>query len=155
MPNDYFHLAATIVEADKYFDISLAEIERELVSSGKFSHDTELVVDDNGDETAVNISIRLSWSTNPSSWSVAVLLHQKRIDCIDHEHKFCDIHGNLRSGWHRHTWDENLSSCEQQKVAIADLDGIQDIQRFLTIAFNLMRVTLNRNDYGSNELFIN
>ena len=155
MPNDLFHLAAEIIETAKYFDVSLQEIEWDLTDGGKFSRDSEIVLEDNGEEITAVVGLRVSSGGSQNGWTIALLLHQERIDGIDFEQRYIDYEGNQKSGWHRHLWDAATKSCKVRKMEVADLDNVGDLRQFLMIGFNLLGIVLNKADYGNPELPLN
>lgn len=152
MVKDYFHLAARIAAESKYFDISQAEIERQLEHSGKFKFEGELPLEDDGEEVTIPLHLHIASTNGPEAWSVAITLHSVRIDCIDRESKYRDVEGNDQTGWHRHLWDAASKSCEDHKVLVQDLGDEISLHDFLVRCFGLMRILLNRDDHGNYEL---
>lgn len=145
MPNDYFHLVPAIRDEQKYFDISLAEIVRE-VSHVKIAMSSELVIVQEGVELTIPISLRAS------KQSVALLLHDIRFDCIDHEARFEDCNGEKRNGWHRHVWDGTVRNCEKGKIHLPDFADDLPLEEVLRRSLSLMSVVLNADDNGNYEL---
>jgi hypothetical protein len=155
MARDYFHLVAQIIAEDKYFDVSLAEIERQLDYSGKFRFESESLLDNEGTEVTIPIRLYIGYTNGPEGWSVALVLHNVRVDCIDWEAKYRGIDGNNQSGWHRHQWDHASKTCSDRKIPIPDLNVEISLHEFLVRCFNLMAILLNRDDHGNHELRFN
>ena len=154
MPRDYFHLVQRIVEAEKYFDVSRAEIQRELEQSGEFAVETYLELDDgNGERVTVTIDLRISYKDGYRGWSAALLLHSERVDGIDFEARYTDVNGNPCSGWHRHLWNPETREAKIGKQPIGDLDDVNGCEEFLIRIFGLLRIRLNQADHGTYDLF--
>jgi hypothetical protein len=81
----------------------------------------------------------------PFCWQMAVVLYSSsvdgRIDCIDFEHQFEDVNGQLCSGFHRHEWDQADNSCERRKVALPTFNP-PDVAEFIRQGFELMNIKL-------------
>jgi len=155
MAKDYFNLVTQIVADEKYFDISQAEIERQLAHSGKFKFESEIILDDEGLEVTIPIHLHVGYTNGPEGWSVALVLHNERIDCIDWESRYHDPDGNRQDGWHRHVWDHASKTCQQRKIPIGDLNNEISLRDFLIRCFTLMGILLNRDDHGNPELQFN
>jgi hypothetical protein len=154
MPN-YFHLVAEIREEEKYFDISLNEIERQLRHSNKFKFEGELILTDDGEEVTIPVSLHIGSTDGCTAWTVAITLHNERVDCIDYEKYYSGASGAKESGWHRHEWDAASQNCEILKVPSADLAEEMELRDFLVRSFQLMRILLNAEDHGNYELQFN
>lgn len=152
---DYFHLVPEIRGAQKYFDISLNEIERQLGHSHKFRFDGELILEHDGEELTIPVHLHISSTNGCMAWHVSITLHNRRIDCIDHEKTFVSNAGNKASGWHRHIWDEGAQSCEMPKLPLPDLLEDMELHDFLVRSFQIMGVLLNAEDHGNYELQFN
>ena len=98
------------------------------------------------------LSLHVSWKNWPAGSTVALIMHNERIDGIDREGKYTDSKGTQQSGWHRHQWDENEKSCRYRKAPIEDVGGVIGKEEFLTRIFSLMNIRLNRADHGIYEL---
>lgn len=115
--SDNFFFAERIRAEEKYFDMSLSEIERTLLHHGRLECDCEHYIDRGG-----IFEIRLNLYTKsplPISWSASLKLHRKRIDGIDYETRFktTDQGGEWASGWHRHEWDRIAQSADRRKAS--------------------------------------
>jgi hypothetical protein len=98
-----------IRKMDKRCGIRFAEVIRTLDLHGSLDHRFELDVEGHTG-TLATVSIRLSIKRRgsvPTSWSLALLIHDERFDGIDYESHFKDWKGNRRVGWHRHVWDSD------------------------------------------------
>ena len=152
---DFFHLVPQICGAQKYFDISLGEIERQLGHSNKFRFDGELILEHDGEELMIPIHLNIGATNGSRAWTMSITLHNKRIDCIDHEPSFLSVNETKEYGWHRHIWDANANSCETRKTPLADLAQEMSLHDFLVRSFQLMGVLLNADDHGNYELQFN
>jgi hypothetical protein len=105
MASDKFFLVPQIVATEKYIDISRDEIERNLNDEGgEVDYDwEETLTDDFNVEWNVTLKLNISCkSPLMVGWSIALKLHQIRIDGIDWHSAFCDPEGTKHHGWHRH-----------------------------------------------------
>jgi hypothetical protein len=152
---DYFHLVSQICGTPKYFDLSLNEIERQLGHSNKFRFEGELVLEDDGEEVTIPIHLHIGSTNGCTAWTVAITLHNQRIDCIDHEKTFWSVGGAKESGWHRHIWDVESQSCTIPKLPLVDLTEDLLLRDFLVRSFQVMGVLLNADDHGNYELQFN
>ncbi|MGA8222523.1 MAG: hypothetical protein WB780_12785 [Candidatus Acidiferrales bacterium] len=150
MPKDNFHLVPRILAESKYFDISQSEIERYLYETGEFEFECDLEIEDAGEPVVVTVELRIRSRGYPHC-TIALLMHATRIDCIDRETKFTDENGETKSGWHRHIWHGPSKQADKQKRCIPDVEGADCLEEFLTRAFQVMNITLNRNDHGLND----
>ena len=154
MAQEQFFLVSDIVAGKKYFDVSRAEILRNLDGGdGKCEQEIEHEVETKFGSTHV-VVLRLNINCKgryPESWSVALKLAKIRIDGIDHEGKFDAIDGSKGRGWHRHIWSERQQNAERQKIAVSGLDGIDSRETFLIRVFKLMNIILNSADHGTTE----
>jgi len=155
MPNNYFHLVPHIRAEGKYFDISLNEVERQLRHSNKFKFEGELVLDDDGEEATIPVSLHISSTNGCTAWTAAITLHSKRIDCIDWEKTYPSIEETKESGWHRHHWDVESQSCEKRKMPLPDMHEDMGLRDFLVRSFQFMEVLLNADDHGNYGLQFN
>ena len=150
-----FYLANHIRTEEKFFDVSSAEIGRQLESAGVFEavceHDTE---DNDGETVSVELKLNLhTRSRNVNSWSASLKLHGIRIDCIDYENKFTTSDGVLASGWHRHDWDVAGKSAEKNKISLNGFEkDLSGIDHFVIRITKELRVRLNRYDHGNSDL---
>ena len=150
--SDYFHLVPQICGAQKYFDISLNEIERQLGHSNKFRFEGELILEDDGEEVTIPIHLHIGATNGCTAWTASITLHNERIDCIDHEKTFWSMNGTKESGWHRHIWDVDAKSCKTPKIPLPDFAEDMSLHDFLVRSFQLMGVLLNADDHGNYEL---
>jgi hypothetical protein len=155
MPTDFFFLVGQIVTEKKYFHCSLGDISQHLEADGHCEVEAEHHTEDDY-STVHTVLLRLNIScknkTNTTSWSVALKLHNIRIDGIDSEPVYPGMDGTLYQGWHRRVWNHRHQSAERNKIPVADLDVIKGRDHFLNIVFNLMGILLDRNDHGPDEL---
>lgn len=155
MPTDFFFLAAQIVAEKKYFNCSLGDILQQLQADDYCEMETEHHTKDDY-STVHPVVLRLNIScknqSNTTSWSVALKLHNTRIDGIDNEPIYPGMDGMLHEGWHRHVWNHRQQSAERSKVPVLDLAIIRGREHFLNIVFNIMGILLDRNDHGPEEL---
>jgi hypothetical protein len=90
MRPDFFDHVERIRGTDKYFDVSMLAISRQLLAKGECELTAEHdLVDEQGAE--VIVPLRLNIATrhdSPFCWQLALKLHGIRIDGIDHEPRF-------------------------------------------------------------------
>jgi hypothetical protein len=151
MASNNFFLVPQIVADMKYFDVSAPEILRSLLApSGKFDlteeHETK-------DEYNVDFRVIIRLNINcqskvPEGWTIALKLHNERVDGIDWESEFTAADGSTGHGWHRHQWNQREQSAKRIKIPAPDFDGIDAREQFLTRALSVMRIRLNARDYG-------
>lgn len=152
---ELFHLTERLRAADKYFDISHAEIERQLAAGGScevvWQHET---ADENGDPVGAELKLNVNCKSSVwRNWSVSLKLHGIRIDCIDHESRFDAVDGTVSTGWHRHSWDTTRRTAERLKVPLAGFgESWSSREEFLIRAFSEMRILLNSSDHGNSSL---
>jgi len=151
-----FFLAPKIVEAKKYLDISRDQIERDLNDEGgEVEYDwEETVIDDFSVEH--NVTLKLNIACKPQmalAWSIALKLHQIRIDGIDWHNTFCDPEGNKQHGWHRHRFDQKKESADAQRWPTNALDDVSDKTTFLIRTLKEMNILLSGVDHGNYNLF--
>ena len=158
LPPNLLPLAERFRQAEKYFDVSLAEIERKLdADGGEYECRAEVeVVGVDGEPVAAELRLNINCrSSILANWSVSIKLHKIRIDCIDHERRFHVNDSKFATGWHRHSWDEKANNCENKQAGKIPLDGFNHCQSrasFLLWVLKELRVLLNRNDHGTDEL---
>lgn len=151
MASNNFFLVPQIVADDKYFDVSAAEIIRALLApSGKFDQTEE---HETKDEYNVDFRIIIRLNINcqskvPEGWTIALKLHNERIDGIDWESEFTAADGSTGHGWHRHEWSQQAQSAKHRKIPVPDFAGIEAREQFLIRALSIMRIKLNARDYG-------
>jgi hypothetical protein len=151
MASNNFFLVPQIVADRKYFDVSASEILRSLhARSGKFDlkaeHETK-------DEYNVDFRVIIRLNVNcqsvmPEGWTIALKLHDERIDGFDFESVFDTANGSKARGWHRHQWDQRAQSAKRIKLPAPDLNGVDAREQFLNRALSMMRIRLNARDYG-------
>jgi len=155
MPTDFFFLAGQIVAEKKYFHCSLGDISHQLEANGHCEVETEHHTRDDY-STIHPVVLRLNIScknqSNTTSWSVALKLHNIRVDGIDNEPIYPGMDGAFHEGWHRHVWNHRQQSAERNKIPVSDLGVIKGRDHFPNIVFNLMGILLDRNDHGPDEL---
>ena len=144
MRND-FRLVERIRSEDKYFDVSVREIEEVLSAEGCSEWVCEHYADGQDSPLVLKLNLSTKRPDIPISWSAALKLHGIRIDCIDHEHNFrtADKSGVEESGWHRHLWDETALNAERCKRPLTGFDGGGlDITRFVIRVASELRIRL-------------
>jgi len=151
MASNNFFLVPQIIADEKYFDVSIAEILRSVLSpAGKFDlteeHETK---DEYGVDFRVLIRLNINCQSKaPQGWAIALKLHNERIDGIDWEPEFLAVDGSIGHGWHRHQWDQRRQSAKHTKTPAPDFDGIDSREQLLIRAFSIMRIRVNARDYG-------
>ena len=147
--SDDFCFTERIRTEEKYFDVSLSEVERTLTDSGRLECTCEHHVNGGGlFALKLNLYTR---SSLPTSWSAALKLNRTRIDGIDHESRFrtADRHGEWASGWHRHQWDRTTRSAERHKCPLPGFgSGQLGIRDFVLRVASELRIRLNSCDHG-------
>ena len=146
MTND-FHLVERIRNEEKYFDVSLREIEQVLSADGCLEWVCEHYVNGQHDPMVLKLNLSTKRPDIPISWSAALKLHGIRIDCIDHEPNFriADRSRVEESGWHRHLWDANELNADRRKRPLIDFDGGGlDIRSFVLRVASELRICLPR-----------
>jgi hypothetical protein len=107
MASNNFFLVPQIVADDKYFDVSRPEILRDLrAPAGKFDRTEE---HETKDEYNVDFRVIIRLNVNcqskvPEGWTIALKLHNERIDGVDWESEFTASDGITVHGWHRHQY---------------------------------------------------
>lgn len=86
-------------------------------------------------------------------WSIALKLHQIRIDGIDWHSVYRDPDGHKHHGWHRHRFDRRKQSAEGQRWPTKVLERASDRTHFLISTLKEMNIALSRGDHGNYELF--
>lgn len=151
MASNYFFLVPRIVSDTKYFDVSVGEILRALDSAaGKFERTEE---HETRDEYNLEQHVILRLNINcqsmlPQGWTIALKLHNERIDGIDWESEYTAADGTTQHGWHRHQWSQKEESAKFRKIPSNDLDNVDGREQFLIRAFSIMRITVSGKDYG-------
>jgi len=154
--SDKFFLGPIIVATKKYIDISRDEIERTLNDeNGEFDYDwEETVTDELHTEHVVTLKLNISCKGPLMiSWSIALKLHQIRIDGIDWHSSYCDPDGNKQHGWHRHRFDPRKQSADSQRWPTNALEQSSGRTDFLIRTLKEMNITLSGVDHGNYNLF--
>ena len=140
-----------ILEEEKYFDISMAEIVRAIESEeGQVEIFCDHCTIHEGLEIVVQLRLRIGGSlTEPESWQVALLLHSIRIDGVDHESWYTALDGEEREGWHRHQWNRRESSADRTKCPVEGLEDCPSLEIFLYEVLRKMGIRWNRVDNGN------
>jgi hypothetical protein len=155
MPADYFFLVQKIVAEKKYFDTSRSEIVRELERKGEADIETEHATTDdysNVQTVILRLNIHCKHPNYVEGWTIALKLHNTRIDGFDWEARFLGADSAIHTGWHRHMWDDKVESAERSKIPIGDFAGVKSREEFLIRALKLLRIDLSATDYGSDLL---
>jgi hypothetical protein len=154
--SDKFFLVPTIVAAEKYIDISRDEIERVLSEeNSEFDYDwEETVIDDLNNEHVVTLKLNINCKAQLMiSWSIALKLHQIRIDGIDWHSEYRDPEGATQQGWHRHRFDQRKQRADSQRWPTGALEGASNRTTFLIMTLSEMNISLSGVDHGNYELF--
>lgn len=141
--------------AEKYFDVSLREIDRHLDAKGEVELTGEHeVADDDGESVAALLRLNINCRSKRSvGWTISLKLCKTRIDGIDRENSYDATDGTKQVGWHRHVWDSRIQSAELSKAPVQGFDDPKLVRSdFLLRAFSEMRILVSRNDYGSADL---
>jgi hypothetical protein len=150
---EFFHLVERIRSEQKYFDISRDEIETELYAGDSCEAYCSHEMDDNGEVVYPELRLNVKRRKQGRRWSVALKLHDTRIDGIDFESKFDLPNGSQARGWHRHEWDAKANSAERLKIPLGDFGGeILSAEEFLIRAFSELRILLNSRNAGNSRL---
>jgi len=155
MPTNYFFLVENFVSEKKYFDTSRSEVLRQLEVKGEADVETEHVATDdysNAHTVILRLNIHCKHPNYVQGWTIALKLHNTRIDGFDWEAKFAGIDGASHTGWHRHAWNHRAESAERNKVPVEDFAGIRSREEFLIRALKLLRIDMSATDYGSDLL---
>jgi hypothetical protein len=156
MASDKFFLVPQIVATKKYIDISRSEIERTLNDEGgEVEYDWEETITDEFN-VEWNVTLKLNISCKSPlmfAWSIALKLHQIRIDGIDWHSTFCDPEGTKHRGWHRHRFDRKKQSADGQRLPTTVLEGASGTTAFLIRTLKEMNISLSGVDHGNYELF--
>jgi hypothetical protein len=156
MLRSYFHLVGDFLRRPPlYCDISRDEIERHLYKYREYDGIFNIPwTDDDGQEVSIplRLVVQKSHESKLESISIALLLHDVRIACIDHEPRFTDVHGKLQRGWHKHLWDDSESTADHQKVSLNGFaERFEDQTNLLIHAFKELGIQLSARDYGTPE----
>jgi hypothetical protein len=155
MPTNYFSLVQRIVAEEKYFNISRSELVRQLEAEGEADIETEHHTSDdyaNACTVVLRLNIHCKHPNYVEGWTIALKLHNTRIDGLDCEAKFFGTDEAIHAGWHRHVWDHKMSSAEKRKTPVRDFDGVRSREEFLIRALKLLRIDLSATDYGTDLL---
>jgi len=128
---------------------------RQLEVRGEADFETEHVTTDdysNSHTVILRLNIHCKHPNYVEGWTIALKLHNTRVDGFDWEPKFLGLDGTVRAGWHRHIWDHKAESAEKGKVPMGDFAGLKSREEFLIRALKLLRVDLSATDYGSDLL---
>ena len=151
MSSNYFFLVPRIVAEAKYFDVSIAEMLRVLDSAAGTFECTEEHETRDEYNLEQHVVLRLNvhcQSTLPQGWTIALKLHNERIDGLDWESEYTAADGSTLHGWHRHQWNQREQSAKRLKMPAGDLDTVDSREQFLIRAFSIMRITVSGRDYG-------
>lgn len=153
-PTERFYLADRVREEEKYFGISLSEIERQLTRAGVFEGVCEHDIEDDGEAISLELRFNLcARSKITNSWTASLKLHGIRIDGVDYESRFTTEDGSLASGWHRHQWDSVAKDAEKKKVLLSGFGkGLTGVSAFVIRVTKELRIRLDRHDHGRSDL---
>ena len=140
----------------KYFEVSRAEILRQLESQGSGEWSCAYDVSDDSDQM-VTVALRMNVAARHSAVGrcrIALKLEGTgRIDGIDHELVFDGKDGEKHAGWHRHEWDPVAQSADRIKRPLPKFGRrLSEKDAFLIRAFQEMRITVNVSDHGDTKL---
>jgi len=150
-----FDFVDRIRDDEKYLDVSTLEIRRALLAKGKchleMEYDLTLA-----DGKPITADLRLNINAlgeHPTSWTMALKLHDTRIDGFDFETKFDMLDGQEGRGWHRHHWDAVEESAKYHKLPVSALDKIDTREDFIIRGLSLLKIRVNPIDHGQ-DLFL-
>ncbi len=150
MASNNFFLVPQITADEKYFDASLVEILRAVLTpAGKFDKTEEHVTkDEYGIDYRVIIRLNVNCQSQvPEGWAISLKMHNERIDGFDWEPQYQTSEGGGQ-GWHRHQWNQRHQSAKHDKIPAPDLSEVDSREEFLIRALKMMRIKLNARDYG-------
>lgn len=150
---ELFHLVERIRTEDKYFNVSRAELARQLEGLDSWEiyslHETE---DEDGAPVSAELRLNIARRPLPKLCSVALKLHQKRIDGIDYHERFDAPDGASHKGWHRHGWRTAERDAEQDRIPIPGFgNGLADIEEFLIRMGRELRIVFSATDVGISD----
>jgi len=136
-----------------YCDVSRAEIERYLSKDGTFDREFEIPVDDGDGEVVVIVRVVVQrGGGGVETTSIALLVHNTRVACIDFEARFKDIDGKQARGWHKHEWDPRERTADYRKIPLDGFGPFDSASEFLIRAAEELKVSFSGKDYGDPEL---
>ena len=155
MRRAFFEYVDQIRAAEKYFDVSREEIRRLLMTKGKCHLPCDVdIVDSSGQPATAGVRLNISAvAESPLCWTMALKLHDIRIDGVDYESRFRLANGDVGHGWHRHQWNASDETADRHKVEVADFDTVTTRDEFIIRGLSLMRVRLSAVDHGQDLLF--
>jgi len=117
-----------------------------------FSHEAT-IVDDLNTEHVVTLKLNINTRAQLMvGWSIALKLHQIRIDGIDWHSTYSDPDGKKHQGWHRHRFDQRKQRASERWPTEV-LNEVSDRTQFLIRTLKEMDISLNAVDHGSYDLF--
>jgi hypothetical protein len=128
----------------------VAAIKRELMVKGRCNVFFEVdLTDSSGLPVTASTRLNIAGGVDRplTSWTLALKLHNVRIDGIDHEFRFNALGGDVGHGWHRHQWDQSEETADHDKVPITDLDDIASGEEFLLRGLSVLKISANPVDY--------
>ena len=133
-----------IRETQKRCGLSLSDVMLSFTAQGRFDHRFSLDMEDHSGALA---TVTLRWtmchrSQKPHNWSMSLLLHDIRIDGVDHEWMVKDHRGHKCSGWHRHIWSPGEESCEKSKECLDNFGRFAAFPEFMRDGCALLRIVL-------------
>jgi hypothetical protein len=117
-------------------------------SSGAFDHRFKISLEI---ESGMQETLSLRWAMTrrnaiPKNWSMALLLRDTRIDCIDFELRVSDHRGHLCGGWHRHIWDSDAWSCERKKECLDGFGPFLEFKDFVRDGCHILGIHLQEEE---------
>ncbi len=150
VPRDLFALAPNVIKEPKYFPISLDTILEKLAKRERVDIESESETADSGHQKQI-VTLRLTVTgipRYPDGWHVSLLLYNKRIDGFGYEHRFRDLNGLLRKGWHRHTWNPKTQDADGKVPVRLFRRSDMTLRNFLIRTFKAMKIGYPRDDYN-------
>jgi hypothetical protein len=152
---ELFFLVPKIVAAKKYIDISRDEIERALnAQNGCFDFEwEEALVDDFHQEHFATLRLNIHCASSLMvGWTIALKLHNERIDGIDWHLTYDDPDGQKQYGWHRHEFDQREKRATR-RVPTNCLRNAGSKADFLVRTLSELNISVSGADHGNYDLF--
>jgi len=150
MRRELFDYVEQIRDAQKSIEVSLKDIQRELRGKSKCDVYFDVdVIDSNGLPVTASVRLNIAGGLDRplTSWTLAMKLHNIRIDGIDHEFRFKMLSGAVGHGWHRHYWDKSEGTADHHKLPIDALDHIASGEEFLSHGLNVLKIRADTVDH--------
>ena len=151
-----FEYTEKIVAAEKYFDISRAEIVRVLSDTRECELTCDFplagITESGPDTVLLRLNISCTHRTLVESWTISLKMHKIRIDGIDFQAVYYDRDKKRHRGCHRNRWNSADEEANKHEP-LNGFDDINSIEEFVIRSLKVMKVTLNSQDHGSTRLW--